>query len=55
MIITRLRQTALKKEGQLRCVLFCVCKGRIKDSGCIDMLFRDMLVLFGITCYATLN
>ena len=89
LYIKLLRQTALKKEGRLRCVLFYVCKGRIKDSGCIDMLFRDilflcsaalpfgwlmhlcisdenfniktgfmfvgMLVLFGITCYATLN
>ena len=89
MIITKLRQTALKKEGRLRCVLFYVCKGRIKDSGCIDMLFRNllflgsvarsfgwlahlcisdndfniktgfifagMLVLIGLSCYATLN
>lgn len=55
MIITKLSQSALKKEGRLKCVLFYACKGRIKDSGCIDMLFRDMLVLFGITCYATLK
>lgn len=85
MIITRLRQTALKKEGRWLWQI----QTRIKDSGCIDMLFRDMLflcsaalpfgwlihlcisdenfniktgfifagmlVLFGITCYATLN